>query len=143
MRIITFLICLLIGTAYANMPTYLKDGEITVKLKNGKEYKFSSNEYMVVKREFKIVNTELMDKPGAIITNVPTLFPKKRHIISGMAGFSRHDLDSFVSSNRVTTKNDLDFDFGVQYQYEVHPNIYLNILGTINETGLVGVGFGF
>jgi hypothetical protein len=146
MRILTILGFLFSVSIMAQeVPGYLKDGVITVTLKDGKTYTYSTNEYMVVKRGAKkeipsiTFVYSIQESPVVVLQEQK----RKKHIVSGMLGFSRHDLDSSVSGTRVSTKNDHDFDFGVQYQYEVSPDIYLNVLGTVNETGLVGIGFGF
>jgi len=125
------------------MPKYMKDGIITVTLKDGKVYTFSTNEYMVVKRGAKKEASPVTIIEQKEEKTVIAVQPRKKHILSAMAGFSRHDLDSKVSGTGVYTENDHDFDFGIQYQYEVSQDIYLNVLGTVNETGLIGVGFGF
>lgn len=46
-----FLLSLFSIVAFAEeVPAYMKDGVITVKLKNGKEYTYSTNEWKVVRR---------------------------------------------------------------------------------------------
>ena len=51
MKKLLILMALFTSTVNAEeIPRYLKDGEIIVKLKNGKTYTYSTNEYKVVKR---------------------------------------------------------------------------------------------
>jgi hypothetical protein len=52
----------------AEMPDYLKDGTITVTLKDGSSYKFSTNEYMVVKRGVKKEKVENKVDSSVVVT---------------------------------------------------------------------------
>jgi uncharacterized protein YjdB len=50
MKYLVILMTMLVIPAFAEIPEYLKDGQITVTLSDGTQYTFSSNEYKVVPR---------------------------------------------------------------------------------------------
>lgn len=126
-------------------PDYLKDGVITVKLKNGKEYTFSANEYMVVKRGQKISATEskAAESKSAPVNQKPSESLHKNIVsVEGVYGTNGIDVKRDGSTYEMTEKKGLGL--GLQYQRKLNDDgIYGNIrVDTNGNTGL-GVGKGF
>lgn len=126
-------------------PEYLKDGVITVKLKNGKEYTFSANEYMVVKRGQKSSVAETKgaeSKPAPV--NQKSSEPLHKNIVSveGVYGTNGIDVKRDGSTYEMTEKKGLGL--GLQYQRKLNDDgIYGNIRVDTNGNTGVGVGKGF
>jgi len=128
------------------IPKYLKDGIITVTLKDGTKHVFSTNEYKVVKRgsdKIVVEESEVTERekhlPLIIIMNDTQ---PKRHIFSLMSGASRTSLNPSLSGTSASVTNKYELDAGGMYQYQLVDRFYLNILGTVNGTGMIGFGLG-
>jgi hypothetical protein len=129
------------------VPKELVDGEIEVKTKAGKVYKFSANEYKVVKRtENKIIFPELH---ATIIQERvvygPVIYekinPNRFNLMLGSAPNGRLKVKHIGSTVKVSTER--DFTFGLQYDRMVTDSI--NLGGTIlsNDTFLFNLGLNF
>lgn len=125
-------------------PAYLKDATITVKLKNGKEYTYSANEYAVIKRgaEKKI---ELADKgevkveKSAPASEVQT--KRHKHIISGEVLSSRTGgLKDSSDPSQVKVETERKVGVGVMYQNNIYKDLYLG--GRVDTNGGAGVNIG-
>jgi hypothetical protein len=120
------------------MPEYLKDSEITVKLKTGEVYKFSGNEYKVVKRGAK---KKQVHEPVFIMVDNPEPRLKRRLTFHAGLGFDGLSIKNDGNSVQIrqhkapvvgfTFSHTLDFDF----------NVSATVLS--NETYLLGVGKDF
>ena len=141
--IITFLtvVCLSIPAfAVGPAPKELEGGVITVTLKDGKVYTFSSDEYAVVKRgqEPELI-LEAEEESEKVLVAVPDL-PVHRNIISigvihSQNGFNVGSNPSVVS---VETKEQLGGQ--LQYQRRMDKRVYVG--GQIDTNGGVGASMG-
>jgi len=125
--------------AASDIPKHMKDGTITVTLKDGSTYTFSTNEYKVVKREGK----KLPAEEGVAATRIaPAASPAKRnkHIVSGELIRSNGGLRTSTSVNDVEVRNRKDLGLGIQYQYNFHKDLYLG--GRVDSNGGTGVSLG-
>lgn len=121
------------------MPAYLKDGVITVTLKDGKTYTFSANEYKVVKREDKKV--EQRSTPCCSSTehaSHKSEEKKNRLSLNLGVGFDGQRVNQY--SNHVDVTDKRAFVFGLSYGRKFYKDY--SITGTImsNETGFLGFG---
>ncbi len=145
MKMLTTLLALSLSlSAFAEeVPSYLKDGTITVTLKNGKQYTFSANEYKVVKRGDKapemripvIVYSESKQQESK-----PAEPKRLKHIVSGEVLQSNGGLNTSESGNSVTVKNKRQIGVGLQYQYNIYQDLYMG--GRIDSNGGTGVNLG-
>lgn len=123
-------------------PQWMKDGVITVKLKDGKEYKFSTNEFKVVKRGSK---TKQEAAPQVTpVASAPTKTPAakpNRLMVHGGVGFD--GLSTKVNSNDVVVKEKREPVFGLSYQRLVVDDVSFGASIFTNETFLLGVGKDF
>jgi hypothetical protein len=128
----------------SEVPAYLKDGTITVTLKNGKQYTFSANDYMVVKRGAKSPKLELAEKEVSALkekVSAQAKEPKRtKHIVSAEAIHSNRGLDTSSSANHVDVKSQKQLGLGLQYQYNVYEDLYMG--GRIDTNGGTGLNFG-
>lgn len=142
--LLTVILAALTFSATANdfPPEFLKDGTITIALKNGKTYTFSTNTHMVVKRGVK----KLPQENGVIVTKIvkeeKTADGGKRlrHIVSGEVLRSNRSLSTSVSANEVEVRNQKELGLGVQYQYNFHGDLFLG--GRVDTNGGAGLSLG-
>lgn len=128
-----------------DIPTYLKDGVITVTLKDGKQYTFSANEYKVVKRGSKakveVAQEEIkqaqeeVSKPAQVVES-----KRHKHIVSGELVRSENGLDTTTQANEVNIKTKKEIGVGIQYQYNIYRDLYLG--GRFDSNGGTGINFG-
>ena len=126
------------------IPNYLKDGEIIVKLKNGKTYTYSTNEYKVVKRGHSVllgatpVTVSESSKKGVESENQKK---KSKHIISGEISRS---FSGRLNTNTYPNETDVEVKkrtgVGIMYQYNFIDNLYLG--GRIDSNAGVGINLG-
>ena len=136
MIVITFLF--LFFTQANETPKYMKDGTITVTLKDGSVSKFSTNEYMVVKRVVKkVVVEETKSNP---VTKVVVKEPKSSFIISGLIGATRSGIKDSFDGSSLKVEQAYEMDAGALFQKRVNDSILLNVLGTIRGNVMVGIG---
>jgi len=129
------------------VPKYLKDGKITVTLKNGKTYEYSANEYMVVKRKDKATPTKIVaaapvvtDEGTKVVRSEPAEQKRHKHIVSVEAMNSQRGLRSSTSPNMVDVETKREFGLGLQYQNNFYKDLYLG--GRIDTNGGAGVNLG-
>lgn len=132
------------------VPDYLKDGIILVRLANGKIYSFSANEYAVVKRGAKAQKAPESDSLNsfqfskaerAALVAAPLEADRKKNIISGEILRSQKGLQINKSSNQVDAENKYKFGVGLMYQRNIVDDIYLG--GRIDSNGGTGLNLGF
>lgn len=134
-----------------DIPTYLKDGVITVTLKDGKQYTFSTNEYKVVKRDSE--TKKLIEKLQAVaepkqdqeqvqhrIIIITEEAKKHKHIVSGELVRSKNGLEVTNGANEVDVKTKKEIGVGIQYQYNIYRDLYLG--GRFDSNGGTGINFG-
>ncbi len=145
MKKLLILMALFTSTVNAEeIPKYLKDGEITVKLKNGKTYTYSTNEYKVVKRGNPVL---LGDSPMTVSESLKkgveseNQKKKSKHIISGEISRS---FSGRLNTNTYPNETDVEVrkrtGVGIMYQYNFIDNLYLG--GRIDSNGGAGINLG-
>lgn len=143
MKLIALLIALVMMPAMAQeVPSYMKDGVITVTLKNGKQYSFSTNEYKVVSRKAapkpELAKQEEVKPKGNY--RAPAEPKRLKHIVSGEVVRSNGGLHTSSRSNEVEVRNKKELGLGLQYQYNFHGDLYMG--GRIDTNGGAGVNLG-
>jgi hypothetical protein len=122
-------------------PKYLEDAVITVTLKSGKQYSYSANEYMVVKRGAKkveIARAPETEKPERIVFEGQK---RLKHIVSGeLVNSHSGELDTSKSSSEIGVKNKRQMGVGLQYQYNIHKDVYMG--GRLDTNGGAGLSLG-
>jgi hypothetical protein len=144
MKFLIVIALTLMTTAIAQeAPDFLKDGQITVKLKNGKEYIFSSNEYMVVKRGSKINSLAMTTEQQDIEQRQRDEQKSKgfKHIISGELVTSESGLNVDSNNNATIVESRRRIGVGLQYQHNVKDNLYIG--GRVDTNGGAGLNVGF
>ncbi len=146
MKKIIFVFALLLGFMVADWafgeepPAYMKDGVITVTLKSGKVYTYSTNEWKVVRRGtstkapiyLELAKREPASEEGS----------QNRITVHGGVGFN--GLKASVTSPGVTEVSARSgFVWGVTYSRKISREFSLSVTGLSNETGLLGVGYDF
>ena len=144
--IIALLVFANVAIANEEVPKYLKGGTITVTLKSGKKYSFSSDEYFVSKRgqPKQEVKIPVLAKESKLAPKSDFSAPaKKKHIISGELLRSNGDLDYSSNASSVSVKNKKEIGVGIMYQYNFHKDLYLG--GRVDSNGgtAINLGTGF
>ena len=142
MKFIIGLMLLSITVFAVDMPEYMKDGTITVKLKDGKEYTFSTNEYKVVPRLDKeesvvVVSPKTKEEP---IKSVEQRSNRVR-ILGGIG--PSNNLYKEVSSSQVTIETKSKPVFGLGYERMLNKDFSVGAEMLNNNTYLFGVGVDF
>lgn len=148
MKSILLLALLMSVSAYAQVqPAYLKDATITVKLKSGKEYTYSANEYAVVKRQDPQIKAILADlervevEPSKPAPASETQIKRHKHIISGEVLSSRNGgLKDSSDPSQVKVETERKVGVGVMYQNNIYKDLYLG--GRVDTNGGAGVNIG-
>lgn len=96
MRFLGLILALITLSANATQPEYLKDATITVKLKNGKTYTFSANEYAVVKRDQ--MGQDKDDSEMIVVNNQKS---KKKNRVYGTVGYGLNGGQDITKSGDV------------------------------------------
>lgn len=146
MKYLTLIILALSFSAQAQeVPKYLQDAIITVKLKSGKEYTYSANEYAVVKRQSK---PQVKITESSEVTEVARISPpaesegkRHRHIISGELLSSRNgELSEKSTGSTVDVETKRKVGVGIMYQNNIYKDLYIG--GRIDSNGGAGVNIG-
>jgi len=116
-----------------DVPTYLKDGTITVTLKNGTIYTYSTNKFMIVKREMKVVSHE---KEVIVIEKRV----QKDNIINGLVGFSNTGIKDSFDGRVLRVERYHELDAGAMFQKRIDDDMLFNVLGTVRGNVMFGIG---
>ena len=158
MKYLIMIIILMNTTIAQEVPSYLKDGKISVTLTDGKVYNFSANEYMVVKRnsgkketikqvtpietlaEFDLNKEEKLTRK---IEQLEKNKPRQSHIISIELVESQYGLNRSSYNNRTFVNSKTRLGGGVMYQNNIYKDLYLG--GRLDSNGAKGlnIGLGF
>lgn len=147
--IIVLLIGFMIGIELANAtekPKYLEGAEITVTLKNGKKYKFKSEEYAVVKRDQMLSSLKIKAELAEVKEKIKTkkLVKNRKNRIYVLGGYGNtHKLETSTNGSTYETKNKKGFVGGVGYQRKVTEKVNVGIQAQTNGTGNLSVGLDF
>lgn len=142
------------ATAFAvgPAPKELQGGKITVTLKNGKTYTFSSDEYAVVKRGTEekvftkaegeeIAKTHMEE--GRKQGEQAAKDAQPKNIVSLGLVRSKNGFDTETTSSTVDVKSRKDFGGSLQYQRRVLDNKYIGGRVDSNGGAEINVGVGF
>ncbi len=147
MKLIIAMLLMTLSAMASEVPAYLKDGTITVTLKNGKQYTFSANEYMVVKRGAKSPKLEMAQKEVEVLQGKlqhEMAKPKRlKHIVSGEVVHSNARLQNDREANSVNVRTKKDIGVGLQYQYNIYQDMYMGGRLDSNGGSAINLGLGF
>jgi hypothetical protein len=121
-------------------PPYLKDGVITVTLKSGEQYHFSANEYMVVKRGAKRLDSEVVG------TTQESHFEEELHNknrVRLMAGAGPTGMRDARSASSIHIESSYGLVGGLGYDRQISNRFSLGAAGYTNGTLSLGVGYDF
>ena len=150
--------------AFSEMASYLKDGTVFVAIKNGRIYKFSSNQWKVVKRYKdgpdlgkEISEEELLDFFGHLDEETPepivekeivekvvevTKFRTRTHTLIAHLGGANEKYEVTEEEKYVTLRENYEVAFGFSYLYNFQNNWSFG--GTfINRTGTLDIAYSF
>lgn len=137
MKNLVLLITLLITYSYVNAeekaPKPFTNSNIERKLENGKLQKFDGNKYMIVKRGTKT-------KPKVKVVVKEKLVQKKNAVKLFIGHGPENDITR-ESQNRVSLERDAFL--GIGYQRMLNEEFSLEVIGTTNESLMIGGGFHF
>lgn len=152
MTLILTVVLTIPALAVGPAPKELQGGVITVKLKDGKTYTFSSDEYAVVKRgteskavsasnaeEIAATNLELGKKIG----EQKAKDEQHKNILSVGVVRSKNGFDTEMTASTVDVKSRKDLGLSGQYQRRFNENKYLGIRGDTNGGIEINGGVGF
>lgn len=136
-------------------PAYLKDAVITVTLTNGKEYKYSANEYAVIKRNAKAKEVESLavfekspeDKNRELfkqsLDTQAIANAKKKNILSVGAVSSQKGFSTSSSASTINVDTKRKIGGELMYQNNIYKDYYLGGRLDTNGGGSVNFGIGF
>lgn len=104
------------------MPKYLEGATVTVTLKNGKKYEYSSEEMAVVKRKNINANVEKVKVAKKIMKALKDkkIVPNKKNRVYVLGGYGNTgDLDSSTNGSRYKVEHEKGAVGGIGYQRKV------------------------
>lgn len=140
-----FFILILSSLGWAEQPpAYLRDGKITVTLKNGKQYEYSTNEWKVVRRRGDEVAPETEeeeeDEPTYVERSIRPAGPNRVRL---MAGVGPVGLKDSQNGNKLHVETDFGMVGGVGLDRSLTDRISINGSAYTNGTFSLGVGLDF
>lgn len=142
--IISVLLLVGFGVYASDMPSYMKDGKITVTLKDGRKYEFSTNEYMVVKREGpKDVVIEVDGEGKRTVHQSPAIVVGGPNTVKAFGGAGPSGIKVTTGPTSVTIEQDYGAIYGLGYSRQLNKRWSLEAVGLSNKTGLLGLGYSF
>lgn len=154
-NLITLFVTLILALptyAVGPAPKELQGGVITVKLKDGKTYTFSSDEYAVVKRGTEVKAAPKVDLTEIAATNLElgkkigeqkAKDEQPKNIVSVGVVRSKNGFDTEMTNSTVDVKSRKDFGLSGQYQRRFNEKGYLGIRGDTNGGAEINLGVGF
>ena len=134
MKKLLVLIYLLTLPALAQIPEYLKDGEVTVTLKDGSVHKLSSNDFKLVPRT--------KPKPKSIAkTTAQSVQQTKSNRLIVHAGVGKDGLKVNSSNNYAQIEEKRKSIAGLTYCRGIEVGLCASAF--TNETFTLGIGLGF
>lgn len=143
-----FLVALVLSVpamAVGPAPKELQGGVITVTLKDGKTYTFSSDEYAVVKRgqEPTLQVTKLEDDTEEKLVLPPEEVVGHKNIVSVGAVYGKNKLKTSETGNKFEVESGRTLGLQLQYQRRMDDKVYLGGQADTNGSVGVNVGVGF
>ncbi len=139
MKILILSLLFVVPAFAEEVPEYLKDGVISVTLKDGKVYHFSSNEYKVVKRGNEAEETLESVK----LSQERVIEVQKKNRVRVLGGVAPSGLDTSSSGNTVSVKNKTEGVAGAGYDRMLTDKISVGGAALTNGTYTLGVGYDF
>ena len=138
-----FLVAPSVGLSVGPAPEYMKGGTITVTLKDGKTYTYSTDEYAVVKRGSKAVETEKSEVAAKPLEAQPSVETAHKNILSLGLVRSKRGLRVSETSSTVEVENKKEVGVSVQYQRLISDDLYLGGQVDTNQGVGISLGVGF
>ena len=140
------LVTLLFSVSAMAQPKYLEGAQVTVTLKNGKTYTYSSEEMAIVKR-----NNLTKYKPlKQFVKHVDEAFkeerivPNKKNRVYLLGGYgSTGNLDVSTNGNKYEVKHDKGFVGGIGVQRKLNNEVNIGVQVQSNGTSSLSVGHDF
>ena len=124
----SILAILLFSSFLLGQPSYLKDAEVSVTLKNGKTYTYSSNEYKVVPRVQEKIKKEK---------------PKLKHSVALLGGRAKTDMEVYTKKTTVYSQEEYEPVWGIEYRITHPVGFFVEIGALSNNTVFTGWGMEF
>jgi hypothetical protein len=140
------LLALMSATSFAQdlpgeeaIPDYMKDGKITVTLKDGTTYEYSTNEYKVVRRGSKKAPAPIVaDQKTEARREEKVVAKKNRLMLNGGMGYDGNNVT--VRDNSVTVEDNMEPVFGLTYIRDLDDRLSVSAGFLTNGTATLGVG---
>ncbi len=128
----------------SDMLQYMRDGKITVTLKGGKSYEFSTNEYMVVRRDqHKDVVIEVDSEGQRTVHQSPAMVVSGPNTVRVLGGVGPKDIKVTTGATSVDIEQDYSLVYGLGYSRQLNNRLSLEAVGLSNKTGVLGLGVSF
>lgn len=131
--LMSLITCLSYVKAEDKAPAPFTNSDIERKLENGKLQKFDGNKYMIVRRGSKAKVKERVVIKEKIV--------QKKNAVKVFLGRGPENDMTRESRNRVVLERDVFL--GIGYQRMLNEEFSVEIIGTTNESLLIGGGFHF
>lgn len=135
-KITTLILMLFTINLFANEQIF-ENSKIERKLKNGKTQKFDGNEYMIVKRGVKRKPIVVTKTTVVEVERVKKVY--KKNAVKLFLGHGPSDLS--VQNNSVSLEKEPFL--GVGYQRMLNESFSIELIGTTNESIMLGGGYHF
>jgi len=142
-KLIVLALCSMVALA-EEIPDYMRDGVITVTLKSGKVYTYSTNEWKVVRRGTSPKAKPVEEaNPSDNVSRAPAVETHKNRIrvMGGYGPTNRLEVSRDASGAVVKTK--LGAVGGIGYDRLVTDKIFLGGQALTNETLLLNIGLDY
>ncbi len=128
----------------AELPEYMKDGTITVTLKDGKSYSFSTNTHMVVSR-FALKNVVVEHSAEGVrkVYQSPAMAVAGPNAIKAFGGFGPTKLKVTPNAAGALVEQESGLVYGLGYSRQLNHRWSLEAVGLSNATGVLGAGYSF
>lgn len=149
MKLFLMIIMLFSMSVYAEQPKYLEGAVITVKLKNGKTYKYDSKQMAVVPRSKEqpkkhICPEKVVVKQVFQAMEERRIVPNKKNRVYLLGGYGPNgELDVSSNSSRYRVTQHEDFVGGIGYQRKIGDTYNLGLQLQNNNTSSLSLGLDF
>jgi hypothetical protein len=142
MKLFLMLLFLPVMALAEEMPSYLKDGVITVTLKDGKQYTFQANDWKVVPRVSE--PEQVIHLGGAAEPAMePQVLEQHKNRVRLLGGYGPNGLNTSRGANAATVSTSHGAVGGVGYDRLLNERWSVGGQMLNNDTYLLDVGFDF
>jgi hypothetical protein len=142
MKKLLLTLTLLTLPAFAEIPEYLKDGVVTVTLKDGTVHTFSSNDYKVVPRVQQVPELEIQLAEESTPKQAPKVDHNKNQLILHL-GVGMNGLTSSGTNNSVLVEESREGVSGLTYCRNLTADGGVCATGMTNQTFTLGLSLEF